>query len=235
MVGSPSRTPSSCPSPARRAACRSTSTAAAVEHPLSDGDQPGRRQQAHAAGAAAAAAAQDRPPLADRIEAEVATWWKVLEARAKNDASPINPQRVFWELSPRLPEDAILTCDSGTSAAWYARDLKARRSMTASLSGNLATMGAGRAVRVRREVRLPRPPGDRAPRRRRDADERAGRAHHGGEVLASPGPTRASSSSCQQPRPQPGHLGAAGDVRRPEEPRDAARSRSVPLRPTSRG
>ena len=33
-------------------------------------------------------------------------WWKVLEARAMNAANPINPQRVFWELSPRLPDNA---------------------------------------------------------------------------------------------------------------------------------
>jgi pyruvate dehydrogenase (quinone) len=56
-------------------------------------------------------------------------------------AEPINPQRVFWELSPRLPDGAILTCDSGSAASWYARDLKLRRGMMASLSGSLATMG----------------------------------------------------------------------------------------------
>ncbi len=77
----------------------------------------------------------------ERIEASVADWWRVLEARAMNEAKPINPQRVFWELSPRLPDDCILTCDSGTAAAWYARDLKARRGMMGSLSGGLATMG----------------------------------------------------------------------------------------------
>jgi len=76
-----------------------------------------------------------------KIEENVATWWRVLEARAMNEADPINPQRVFWELSPRLPDDVILTCDSGTAAAWYARDLKIRRGMMASLSGGLATMG----------------------------------------------------------------------------------------------
>jgi pyruvate dehydrogenase (quinone) len=76
-----------------------------------------------------------------RIEASVARWWQVLEARAMNEAHPINPQRVFWELSPRLPDDCILTCDSGSAANWYARDLKIRRGMMASLSGGLATMG----------------------------------------------------------------------------------------------
>ena len=77
----------------------------------------------------------------DEIEENVARWWKVLESRAMNEADPINPQRVFWELSPRLPDGCILTCDSGTAAAWYARDLKLKRGMMASLSGGLATMG----------------------------------------------------------------------------------------------
>jgi pyruvate dehydrogenase (quinone) len=78
-----------------------------------------------------------------RIETEVAEWWNVLEARAMNDASPINPQRVFWELSSRLPDNCILSSDSGSSANWFARDIRIRRGMMASLSGSLATMGPG--------------------------------------------------------------------------------------------
>ena len=77
------------------------------------------------------------------IEQGVERWWRVMEGRAMQDADPINPQRVFWELSPRLPERCILTCDSGSAANWYARDLKIRRGMMASLSGGLATMGPG--------------------------------------------------------------------------------------------
>jgi pyruvate dehydrogenase (quinone) len=65
----------------------------------------------------------------------------VIEARAMNDANPINPQRVFYELSPRLPDNCILAADSGTAANWFARDLKLRRGMMASGSGNLASMG----------------------------------------------------------------------------------------------
>jgi pyruvate dehydrogenase (quinone) len=79
-----------------------------------------------------------------KLEKEVASWWKVLEGRAMLNGSPLlNPQRVFWELSPRLPENCIITADSGSSANWFARDLKIRRGMKASLSGNLATMGPG--------------------------------------------------------------------------------------------
>ncbi|HEX3970214.1 MAG TPA: thiamine pyrophosphate-requiring protein [Stellaceae bacterium] len=76
------------------------------------------------------------------IEGWTRDWWKKLEARAKEPANPLNPQRVTWELSPRLPERAIITSDSGSCANWYARDLKIRRGMMCSLSGGLASMGA---------------------------------------------------------------------------------------------
>ncbi|HEX5520253.1 MAG TPA: thiamine pyrophosphate-requiring protein [Longimicrobiaceae bacterium] len=85
---------------------------------------------------------QDRSWRED-LEGKIREWWKVLEARAKSTADPVNPQLFFWELSPRLPDGVILTCDSGSSANWYARDLKIREGMLASLSGNLATMGPG--------------------------------------------------------------------------------------------
>jgi pyruvate dehydrogenase (quinone) len=79
----------------------------------------------------------------ESIEQGVREWWQVLEARAMNAADPINPQRVFWELSPRLPDDCIISADSGSGTNWYARDVKIRRGMMASLSGGLATMGCG--------------------------------------------------------------------------------------------
>ncbi len=79
----------------------------------------------------------------NRIEKNVEEWWETLEDRAMESANPINPQRVFSELSPRLPDHCILTCDSGSVTNWYARNLKIRRGMMASLSGGLATMGGG--------------------------------------------------------------------------------------------
>lgn len=77
------------------------------------------------------------------IEDNVAEWWKLLEARAMVTGDLINPQRVFWELSSRLPENCILTSDSGSAANWFARDIKIRKGMMSSLSGNLATMCPG--------------------------------------------------------------------------------------------
>jgi pyruvate dehydrogenase (quinone) len=78
-----------------------------------------------------------------KIENEVADWWQVLEVRAYQSANPINPQRLFWELSPKLPEHCMITADSGSAANWFARDLKVRRGMMTSLSGGLATMCPG--------------------------------------------------------------------------------------------
>ncbi|HEY6923943.1 MAG TPA: thiamine pyrophosphate-requiring protein [Steroidobacteraceae bacterium] len=78
----------------------------------------------------------------ETIAKNVAAWWQKLESRAMQPASPVNPQRITWELSPRLPDGVILTSDSGSCANWYARDLKIRRGMMASLSGGLASMGA---------------------------------------------------------------------------------------------
>jgi pyruvate dehydrogenase (quinone) len=79
----------------------------------------------------------------DGIEAKVKDWWKTLEAIAHQDGEPINPQRVFWELSPKLPDRSILVGDSGSGTNWYARDIKIRRGMMGSVSGGLATMGCG--------------------------------------------------------------------------------------------
>jgi len=70
------------------------------------------------------------------------TGGDTLAHRAMQPARPINPQRVVWELSPRLPERAIITSDPGSCANWFARDLKIRRGMMCSLSGGLASMGA---------------------------------------------------------------------------------------------
>ncbi|ACA95267.1 MULTISPECIES: thiamine pyrophosphate-requiring protein [Burkholderia cepacia complex] len=81
----------------------------------------------------------------DRIAKWNHDWHDTLAARAAAKASAgrgVNPQRAFTELSPRLPDDVILTSDSGSCANWYARDLMMRRGMMGSLSGGLASMGA---------------------------------------------------------------------------------------------
>ncbi len=77
------------------------------------------------------------------IEAKVTRWWETMEKEAMVEADPINPMRLFHELSTRLPADSIVAADSGSAANWYARQLKFHGQVRGSLSGNLATMGPG--------------------------------------------------------------------------------------------
>jgi pyruvate dehydrogenase (quinone) len=89
------------------------------------------------------------------IETAMAAWWKTLDERAMVPADPINPQRVFWELSKRLPENCIMTGDSGSVANWYARDIKMRRGMMGSLSGSLASLGAATPYAMAAKMAFP--------------------------------------------------------------------------------
>ena len=79
----------------------------------------------------------------EKIEADVADWWQAVERRAMTGADPINPMRIFHELSSRLPDNAMVASDSGSAANWYARHLKFNGDIRGSLSGTLATMGPG--------------------------------------------------------------------------------------------
>jgi pyruvate dehydrogenase (quinone) len=79
----------------------------------------------------------------EEIEADVAGWWNTVERRAMTDANPVNPIRIFHELSKRLPSNAIVAADSGSAANWYARHLRFTGEVRGSLSGTLATMGPG--------------------------------------------------------------------------------------------
>ena len=77
-----------------------------------------------------------------RIKGWLDDWWETLEDRAMTKAHPVNPQRVVWEMSSRLPENAIVTSDSGSCANWYARDFRVKQGQMGSVSGGLASMGA---------------------------------------------------------------------------------------------
>ncbi|MDQ0585292.1 thiamine pyrophosphate-requiring protein [Streptomyces rishiriensis] len=79
----------------------------------------------------------------EKVEKNVSRWWEVMQRRAAVDADPINPEYVVHALDGKLPDDVILTADSGSAANWYARHLRLRGHMRGSLSGTLATMGPG--------------------------------------------------------------------------------------------
>jgi pyruvate dehydrogenase (quinone) len=79
----------------------------------------------------------------ETIESNVADWWGAMDREAQVEADPVNPQLLFQTASRHLPPDVIVSADSGSSANWYARQLKFRGEMRGSLSGTLATMGPG--------------------------------------------------------------------------------------------
>jgi len=78
----------------------------------------------------------------EKIAKNLKAWYADEEARSHVTGDNINPQRVFWELSERLPDNAILTGDAGTATNWFARNIRMKRGMKSSLSGGLATMGS---------------------------------------------------------------------------------------------
>ena len=89
------------------------------------------------------------------IEAGVASWWRTPEDRAMQSAEPINPQRVFWGASRRLPDNCIMTGGSGSVASWYGRDIRMRRGMTRSLPGSLASPGRATPCAVAARTAFP--------------------------------------------------------------------------------
>ena len=129
------------------------------QHALPDGGEPDRRQRRDLAQAAAAARAQAGPVLArDHREEHQGAGGRCWKTARWTSANPLNPQRVFWELSPRLPENCIIACDTGSGTNWYARDLKIRRGMMASVSGSLATMGPGMPYAIAAKFAYPERP-----------------------------------------------------------------------------
>jgi len=81
----------------------------------------------------------------DEIVKNVTKWWQQMDelGEPSDVDGRIRPQGLFSALSRHLPDNAILSSDSGTAADWYARHIRIRTGMKASLSGNLATMGPG--------------------------------------------------------------------------------------------
>ncbi|MBV8302127.1 MAG: thiamine pyrophosphate-requiring protein [Candidatus Dormibacteraeota bacterium] len=81
----------------------------------------------------------------ERIVSDVEAWWQLMESRAQPEVRDgrLQPQQLFASLSRHLPDNAIISADSGSGTNWFARQVKLRRGMKASLSGNLATMLPG--------------------------------------------------------------------------------------------
>ena len=82
-------------------------------------------------------------------------WWQYMENLGTTDHMPMKPQVVAWHLGKRLRNDAIVCCDSGTIATWWARQIPVKRGQMHSLSGNLATMAPGLPYAIAAQVAYP--------------------------------------------------------------------------------
>ena len=85
--------------------------------------------------------ANDEAGWREKLAKSKTSWEREESDRAHTEGPALNPQLVFWELNERLPANAILSSDAGTSTNWFARNIQIRRGMKSSLSGSLATMG----------------------------------------------------------------------------------------------
>jgi len=82
-------------------------------------------------------------------------WNELMEKRGTRPDKPMKPQVVAWELGKRLSNDAIVSCDSGTIATWWARQIPAKRGQMHSVSGNLATMACALPYAIAAQVAYP--------------------------------------------------------------------------------
>jgi pyruvate dehydrogenase (quinone) len=91
----------------------------------------------------------------ETVEKNVAEMWKEEESRAHIEADPLNPELLFWEFSKYIPDNAVMTCDTGMCATFFARALKMRRGMKTAISGTLATMGPAVAYALAAKFAFP--------------------------------------------------------------------------------
>jgi len=101
----------------------------------------------------------------------------------------------------RILDAAAVTADSGTNGVWYARDLRFRPGMAGSVAGTLATMGCGVPYAIVAKFAPPRPASGGVGGRRRDKDERHGRARDHRQVPAPVGRSAAGRAGAEQPGP----------------------------------
>ncbi len=94
----------------------------------------------------------------EQAQAGMKDWWRLMKERGTREDKPMKPQVVAWELGQRLPNNAIVSCDSGTVATWWARQVPVKRGQMHSLSGTLATMGCGLPYAIAAQVAYPNRP-----------------------------------------------------------------------------
>src|SRR2546421_438650 len=91
----------------------------------------------------------------EQAQSGMKEWWELMRTRAMRDDVPIKPQRVAWELSELVSDDAILSADSGTNTVWAARQFRIRANQKFSCSGTLATMACALPYAIAAKLAFP--------------------------------------------------------------------------------
>src|SRR5438552_3731586 len=91
----------------------------------------------------------------ERAQHGMRAWWELMRDQGTRTDHPMKPQVVAWELGQRLRDDAIVSCDSGTIATWFARQIRVKRGQKFSLSGNLASMACGLPYTIAAQLAYP--------------------------------------------------------------------------------
>jgi pyruvate dehydrogenase (quinone) len=88
-------------------------------------------------------------------QAGMKDWQRLMAQQASVETTPMKPQFLAAELGKRLPSNAIVNCDSGTIATWWARHIPAKRGQMHTVSGNLATMACGLPYTIASQIAYP--------------------------------------------------------------------------------
>jgi pyruvate dehydrogenase (quinone)/pyruvate oxidase len=91
----------------------------------------------------------------EEMQAGMRDWWKKMDKYSTREDKPMKPQVVARAIGERLSDTAIVNCDSGTIATWWARHIKAKRGQKHTVSGTLATMACGLPYAIASQVAFP--------------------------------------------------------------------------------
>lgn len=91
----------------------------------------------------------------EQAQAGMRDWNKFMKNQETVTTTPMKPQFLAAQLGQRLPNNAIVNCDSGTIATWWARHIPVRKGQMHTLSGNLATMACGLPYTIASQIAFP--------------------------------------------------------------------------------
>ena len=91
----------------------------------------------------------------EKAQQGMTAWRKLMRERASRMDMPMKPQVFASAIGEFIDDDAIVCCDSGTIATWFARHIPVRGEQMHSLSGTLATMANGLPYTIAAQIAYP--------------------------------------------------------------------------------